>query len=392
MSHLLQEYAKSLGVHHSEPIIYDHFYPITNDKYITFYSPNEKTNSCYYDYWEVFIELTLKPLQNQGYEIIEVCEPGQKPSGLITQSISNVSYKHIFHIIKHSKLHLGAGNLFSHIANFYKIPCVALYSNIYPKCIQPVWSNQDNLKVITPDFSKIKPSFSFHEYEKRINEIKPESIAKSVFSFLNINHDLKEFCTINIGCYYNNKILEVVPDFTPVEDLELNKVINLRCDYGLLEESLPYWLSKKVNLMIDKPFNLSLIEEYKENIAGMTIFINDNFKPKYIDDLSKINSKFSLICRTSENISDLRFKFFDYVIDKYVCPIKKDLDFAKDICNNTYYHSNKTLISKNKEYYSKAAWKLNIIKTENHQKLIDSEDFWEEVEHMNIYNHGKIKK
>ena len=68
-------------------------------------------------------------------------------------------------------------------------------------------------------------------------------------------------------------------------------------------------------------------------------------------------------------------KFFDYTVEEYSPKTKKDLDFTEDVCDNTFYHSNKTLISKNKKYYSKAAWKMNIEQTDDHQKLIDSEEF-----------------
>ena len=70
---------------------------------------------------------------------------------------------------------------------------------------------------------------------------------------------------------------------------------------------------------------------------------------------------------------------------------KKDLDITEDICDNTFYHSKKTLISKNKKYNSKAAWKLNIEQTSEDQKIIDNDDFWEELQHMNIYNYAQDK-
>ena len=66
---------------------------------------------------------------------------------------------------------------------------------------------------------------------------------------------------------------------------------------------------------------------------------------------------------------------------------KKDLDFSKDICDNSYYHSNKTLISQNKKYKSKAHWKHRD-QIEDDSRVIDCGEFWEEVEHFNIYNNA----
>ena len=35
MPHLIKEYAKSLGVKTSKPVVKDHFFPVLADKYIT---------------------------------------------------------------------------------------------------------------------------------------------------------------------------------------------------------------------------------------------------------------------------------------------------------------------------------------------------------------------
>ena len=73
---------------------------------------------------------------------------------------------------------------------------------------------------------------------------------------------------------------------------------------------------------------------------------------------------------------------------EYIIKDKKSLDFYEDICDNSFYLSNKTLISKNKEYKSKAHW-MNKDTIKDDSKVIDCPEFWEEVQHFNIYNHGK---
>ena len=102
-----------------------------------------------------------------------------------------------------------------------------------------------------------------------------------------------------------------------------------------------------------------------------------------------LNIKFNLICKDKSKLQDLRFKFFDWVVEEHVRFSKKDIDFDSEICDNTFYHSNKTLISEGKEYLSKAAWKAGVEKTSESQKLIDSDEFWEEIEHLNVYNYAK---
>ena len=39
-----------------------------------------------------------------------------------------------------------------------------------------------------------------------------------------------------------------------------------------MEESLIKWLTRKTNLMINKPIDINTINFFKENIAGLTIF------------------------------------------------------------------------------------------------------------------------
>ena len=80
----------------------------------------------------------------------------------------------------------------------------------------------------------------------------------------------------------------------------------------------------------------------------------DSFSDKYLYILK--NSTYRLTCR-NKGISDIRLKFFDWNINKYKIINKKDLDFYEDICDNTYYYSNKVLMSEGKNYSSKASLK-----------------------------------
>jgi hypothetical protein len=128
----------------------------------------------------------------------------------------------------------------------------------------------------------------------------------------------------------------------------------------------------------------------RENIAGLTIFLESgSINKDYLKSLSRLNIKFNLICRDKSKLQDLRFEFFDWVVEEHVKLSKKDIDFDSEICDNTFYHSNKVLVSEGKEYFSKASWKAGIEKTKEPQRLIDSDEFWEEIEHLNVYNYDK---
>ena len=75
-------------------------------------------------------------------------------------------------------------------------------------------------------------------------------------------------------------------------------------------------------------------------------------------------------------------------MEEYKVKSKNDLDFIDKVCDNCFYDSNKILKSKNKTYKSKAAWKSE--QTEDKlTPIIDSPDFWEEIEHFNIYKYDR---
>lgn len=393
MSHIIEEYAKNLGCKISKPYLNSHFYPILSDKYITFHTNEEKVQSKHYDHWGIVFSLIKDPLKEHGINIVQIGGPKDPRFSSCDEDTRGASYKQMAYIIENSLMHFGIDSLPMHMASFFKKKMVCLFANLYKENAKPIWSDQKDYVLYSPDFSSVKPSFSLSEGNKRINEIKPELVAKSILDYLSIKNNLNDYKTLNIGKHYNNNIIEIVPDFAPSDKLSFSNLINLRCDYTDTPESLNLWLSKRVNLMISRPIDINDIYSNKSNIAGMTIFIDKaNFEINYFKALEEMQIKYALICKDLEKISELRFKYFDYTVEEYSPSQKKNLDFTSDLCNNTYYHSNKTLISKNKQYYSKAAWKAGIEKTKEHQKIIDSDDFWEEADHLNIYNHAKNKK
>lgn len=390
MTHIVEEYAKSLGVKIGRPIIESHFYPITSKNYITFHTNDKKSPARHFDYWGIVFNLITPHLKENEIDIVQVGSSEDPESSHCDIDTLGSTFKQMSYIISNAKLHLGIDSLPIHLASSYDIPIVGIYSNLFPECSGPAWNKESKTITISPDFSKIKPSFSDRESPKRVNEIKPEEIAASVLDILSIEHDLSGYKTLNIGKHYNNKITEVIPDFFPEKDEFRDKLVNLRFDYQDTEELQGEWLDRPCNLMINKPIDIYLVHKKRENIKGMTIFLGDHdFDEEYFINLTNLGLTFTLISRHEEKLPELRLKFFDYSIEQYKIHSKKDLDINDDLCDNTFYHSNKTLISKNKKYSSKAAWKANIEKTDEPQKIIDNDDFWEELQHMNIYNYAK---
>lgn len=393
MSHIVEEYAKSLGVKIGQPIFKNHFFPVKSEKFITFHTNDKKSPARHYDYWFTVLNLIKPYLSKLNIDIIQIGGKDDPVLDACDFHYPECTFKQMAYIIENAELHLGIDSLPVHLASLYDKKIVSLYSNLYPECSKPVWNKKSETKLISVDYSKIKASFSDNESPKRVNEIKPEEVCASVLDLLEIKHDFNLYKTLNIGNFYSQEIIEAIPNFKPSPDFSPKKIINLRCDLEIKEEFFLPWLNYKVNLLINKKIDLNVITQFKSNIVGMTIFMDDDgFDEEYFEGLDLLNINYMLICKDLSKIDKIRFKFFDRDIDDFIPKQKKDLDFCVEVCDNTFYQSNKVLLSNNKEYSSKAAWEKGFEKTSQPEKVIDSEYFWEEVEHLNIYNHGQSKK
>lgn len=387
MSHIIEEYAKSLGTKPGRPKIEPHFYPIPFKRYITVDSSS--ADSLNYKHFESVINLIKK--YDPSISFIDITEGVEKQLDHFDKALlGKCSYKHITYIISKAELHLCVDTYSSYISSILDTPTVCLYGPMHPDNSKAIWA--DNTICLFECPNDVKPSYSGKDPNSIVNLISPEKVAKECLSLMNIDHDLDRFTTINIGKYYKDKILEIIPDFVPAVNYKPDRLINLRCDYNFDAKIIPEWMKFKVNLMLNKALDIELVIKYAKNIAGITLFLGDeSLTHNYVSTLQSLNLNPSLICKDDSRISDIRLDFFGSDVEEYKVKVKKDLDFHKDICHNCYYDSNKLLISKNKKYKSRAAWKTN----QNSKELtpvIDSPDFWEEIEHFNIYKYDKQSK
>ena len=67
----LERYSLHSGLKISKPFVDDCFFPIIQDKYITFNSESS-VNSKKYNFWQEVIDLIFEPLQSKGISIIQI--------------------------------------------------------------------------------------------------------------------------------------------------------------------------------------------------------------------------------------------------------------------------------------------------------------------------------
>jgi hypothetical protein len=380
MSHIVEEYAKSCGVYVGEPIIQEHYYPIVFDKYITIHS-DAKDQARDYMHWDIVLRLIKKPLSDHGIKIIQIGAEGARKLPFIDKITTGASLKNSFYIIKNSLLHVGINSCPSHVASAYNKKIVSLYSNLFPECCYPYWSNKKDIIDLSPDFSKIKPSFSKTEKEPRIDEIKPEKIAESVLKMLDIKHKVNFKCEF-FGPHYNKKGLDVVPNNSKIIS---NKKINIRMDkhFDLKQMSQLINLNES-EVTTNKVIPVELLDKVKK-----INYISEKFDDNFVNKLKDKNIKVDLYCSNNKNLNDERARLFDEKILNYSKKsIKKSKRKKLDKINikKSKFLSYRTILYKDKiylSYYEISGDKSDLILDLNHI-LIYSNPYDEENRKKNL--------
>ena len=283
---------------------------------------------------------------------------------------------------------MGTDSFSTHVASGFDKKLVSLYSTNFKECCGTYWGNKEDHVLIQGDLGENKPSFSDKETSKVVNTIPPEKIARSVLDLLNIKHRLQNYKTLNIGEFYSSPSVEVIPDFFRPLNMPSNSGINLRLDYHFDLGALFEWASRyPCHIITEKPIPPDLLSRVKGNVTKISIDLGREpaFDKRLIRETASKGIPLELFCSVPSELKEKQLNFIEWGVAELKHPEKKDLDFASEICNNSSYYSSKTILSKDKEYSSKASWKAGREKSRE-EKVIDSPDFWKEVEYFRIYN------
>ena len=377
MAHLIEEYAKSLGVKIGKPFLANHFYPTPHQKYITIHSDN-KIDSKHYEYFPQVLNLVREILHNHGYAIYQVGGP-EDPRLNVDGHFLDLNYKQSSYLIKNSKLHVGIDSLPVHIASVYDIPIVVLYSHIYPSHARPYWSSEENVIILDADRGDNKPSYNYQENPKTIRTIKPEDVANSILKLLKIQGQIN-FFTQYIGSHYHLDFVEVIPDFK-AELADKTKPIYVRADLHFNEDNIIFWLSNyKCNVITNKAIDINLLRITQPNIIHLylkTIELDE----KYLENLRRNKINFTICHDVESEMSEIKNKFFDYRVE---------FDNWKERAGkiekkNCYFLTNKVLLSKGQLFPSESHFKSNKPLDSLNQVIYDDVNFWKEAEHFLFY-------
>lgn len=348
--HLLERYATSCGVKISKPYIYENFFPLPVDKYISF-QPFSKYPSKNYDYWDEVISMINPYLLERDIKIIQIGAKQDRPVVNTYNLCGQTSIQQAAYIIKHAIMHVGADSFAAHIASGYDKKIVALYSNNNINNVKPYWSKEKDIILLSPKIDR-KPQYSVDEFPKNINKIKPEIIAKSILKLLDINSN-KLPHSIFIGDDYINKTLQIIPD-NPIDPRQFNiENLIIRMDYSFNEKALEVYLQhKKCIIFTNKPISMDLLMRYKSNIPQIVYIIDKDNDPNFIKNLKYSSINYAMISWLDDR--ELNKYKLDYM-DFGLITNRKIVD-EKIETNNTYFKSSIILISSEGQFNTKYQW------------------------------------
>ena len=395
---LTEKIALDCGLKISKPYVDESFYPLAEDKYIVI-----DTRSSYqygtYDYYRDVVDLIKKYLQKHNIKIFQFAnENSSKLQG--EKCFIKLNKKQENYILKRSLLLVSNENYTLYTSSILNIQSIGLYSIFTSESKSPVW-NRDKQIIIESDRLGNLPSYNeLKETPKSINLIDPYEVARKILEVLKIKNDLCKFELKHLGQSYNQKIVEIIPDFISEQNFLQNQSINLRLDYvnDLDVKVLQYWLSnRKVNIITDKDMNINILKHFKDNIVAITIMTSDDISKDFLKLCKRIGLNVKIYCDKKERFDEFKFKFLDWEVEKDFS--EENILSKLEKTDNLKYISAKTLFSKGKAFPSKAAYLQNKELDSNGNDVIFYPELEQEIEFFKIYkikdnakNENSVKK
>lgn len=366
---LTNKYALECGINPSIPHISKSFYPISFDKFIII--QNEEGEK--YNAYNETIEYVRPLLNKKGIKIIQICLSENEETIYGAEKICRISLSQFNYLIEKSICTVSNSKYTADVSRATQTSSILLTKQPQNKQPNNEWEKGKTANLSINSFS--------------------EEVAKFILDFCSIENNLKCLETVFCGENYNRKILEIVPDFDITNSSIKNQNINIRADYHFDRKNIINCiLYNTSNLITSKIPDLSIIPKdiLQKNLIQINIEVDQTTKEEDIEALKKLNIKTNLFSKDKENIQKIRLNLINETIELDNRVQKKELDIKGEICNNTIYKSSKMLVSKNNFYTSKASWLASQPIPRNQQnyteKVIDSEDFWEESEHFKLIN------
>lgn len=386
MSHIIEAYSKDVGVKIGKPSIYEDYFPLTINNYITLHTTSKPAKT--YSYWQEAINLIKPKLDELGISIVQIGGKDDRKVEGIYDLCGQTTINQTAYVLKNSLLHIGVDSFPVHVASGYGKKIVCVYANNYIECVGPYWTKDEDFVGIT-SYKDGKPLFALEDPERIIDKIKPEQIAQAALELLghNLNFNYK---TIYIGHKFLEKHFEIIP--TQIANIDdKNAPLVIRADYKFNEQNILQQVATHGHCYIitEKPFNVKALLPYRGNVKSIQYNFRRDYDVKFAQELNESGIPFGLNCLLpEENNQDIKLDFMDIGIVTYEKVFDpKTADEFKDVnFDKLYYKSCKVLSSEGHNYYGKQSWSKNdeIKQFGELKKLHNSIDLWKDVQHLYI--------
>lgn len=403
---LAEIYALQCGLLIDKPYINKKFYPLPSDysKVILVHAGggNNKFPSKIYDYFDEVISI-MKPITDKyGYVFYQI---GGKSETNLNEAISlcgQTTLQQTAYLLSNASLFIGNDSMNAHIRASEGLPSITVFGPTSAREHGPYWKTDKNICIESHKRGR-KHTFASSEGPKTINFIAPETIANKALELLNIPERINNK-TLFIGDSYQQLIVELIPDHVPNPRFLKDLILTLRLDY-LHNETLIEQIAanRKITIITKQQINLTIIKNCKSSIAAIVQEVDFDTDVKYVEALKRTGIKTAFYTRTRDDkrLADLRYKFFDYtVVEQFFEKTKEEFfNGASEFLNTeldknlkmeeTYFKSNKFLLSNGKIYLSSAhyfAEQPTESFDQNSGLVIDNDMFWLEQDNMLIYN------
>ena len=379
--HIIESYATSCGVQIDKPYIYEKYFPMVADKYITI-DCDARSHAKLYHYWQEATDLLLPVLGENKISVVQIGRKDDPPMSGAYDTRSQASLNQMAFILNGSLLHLGVDNFTSDLAGYYQTKNVCLFSNSLPEQSKPYWNKKKNCIFLESPKNGAKPSYAVVESPKTINNIKPNEIAEAVCKLLDLKLNFN-FDYEYVGEDYHSPKANLVPD-SLLSNYGLPPMpISVRMDYLFNEQALAANLqAAKLNIVTDRPIDPNIITQLRKNIGEVAYLIDENHDPSFVKFLLTNGIGFQLVSLLDEEETQkIKLHYMDYG----VILIRKKLtkqDVLGDLNKPLFYKSNKFILSNGKVFPSKPAWKRDIPTNSLAKQvlpIIDDDDFWDDI-------------
>lgn len=367
----------SCGLKIDQPHIWEEFFPLPfENDYIIFHPVSKPAKT--YDYWEDALNLIYRNLP-KDIKILRIGDKNEPPYEYCINIHGQTNLNNAAYLIKRAKGYLGTDTFSKHIASGFDIPLLALYSSSPSYNSGPYFGSKSHQIVI--DSPKTgKPSYSFTENPKTINNIPPEEIASKFLKLMGYPYK-DEFKSIHFGAEYVKRKQFM---FVPSSSINApgNVTPEIRMDFHFDENILGQILSQRpCYIVTNKPINLDLLRRFKKNVAAIVYTLEESNDPQFPKDTRKLGiNTFLASFMSRDKVQELKIKYYEIGVIKTVDRTDKiKVEELKKI-PNLYYRSQKLISAGGKLYSSRAALIAGKERIgADFEPIIDTEMFWDNL-------------